>query len=220
MVGIYAAKPYRPLTLAQHADEYGFNDLIASFSRAICTDVIDLHHASTILIHYGRFGAFYDECGKWLGDALKHFGVFDDEAHAAAGVVVESLKGVSLESYQGDHSDTSAQASDLYLKTAAKSDNQFVNLARHLANHIVVRGRGFAITGRLPSKDLLNLHTEVLTYAVKKAAIFESQEKTASRNKVLGVFKALNLCILGMTGKEAQVMCVSCVRIGLYAGLD
>ena len=84
------------MTLAQHAAEYAFNDLIASFSRAICTDIVDLHHASTVLIHFDRFGAFYNECGKWLGDALRHYGIFGDKGHGAASVVIESLKGVSL----------------------------------------------------------------------------------------------------------------------------
>ena len=85
---------YRPLTLEQQAAEYAFNDLISSFSRAICTDVIDLHHASTILAYYDSLGAFYNECGNQLSLALRHYGVLGEEGHAVAGVVFESLKQV------------------------------------------------------------------------------------------------------------------------------
>jgi cohesin complex subunit SA-1/2 len=88
-------KKYRPLTLEQQAAEYAFNDLISSFSRAICTDVIDLHHASTILAHYDSLGPFYNECGNQLCLALRHYGVLGGEGHAVAGVVFESLKQVS-----------------------------------------------------------------------------------------------------------------------------
>lgn len=82
------------MTLAQHAATYAFNDLIVSFARAVCVDVLDLHHASTMLIHYDRFGPFYNECCRWLGDAIRQFGIIGDAGHAAAGVAVESFKGV------------------------------------------------------------------------------------------------------------------------------
>lgn len=94
----YASMPsvtaFRPVTLAQHAATYAFNDLMVSYARAICVDVLDLHHASTMLIHYDRFGPFFNECCRWLGDAVRQFGVLGDAGHAAAGVAVESLKGV------------------------------------------------------------------------------------------------------------------------------
>lgn len=86
--------PFKPQTLAQHAAEYAFNDQIASFSRALCTDVIDLTHASTVLAHHDRFGPFYDECNKWLAEALRHYGILGDAGSAVAGVVTDSLKAV------------------------------------------------------------------------------------------------------------------------------
>lgn len=88
-------KKYRPLTPAQQAAEYAFNDLISSFTRAICTEVIDLHHASTVLAHYDSLGPFYDECCNQLALALRHYGVLGDAADSVAGVVYESLKQVS-----------------------------------------------------------------------------------------------------------------------------
>lgn len=94
----YASMPsvtaFRPVTLAQHAATYAFNDLMVSYARAICVDVLDLHHASTMLIHYDRFGPFFNECCRWLGDAVRQFGVLGDAGHAAAAVAIESLKGV------------------------------------------------------------------------------------------------------------------------------
>lgn len=88
----------RPQTTAEEATEYAFNDLIVTFSRAVCTDVIDLHHSSTVLSHYGRLGAFYDECAKVLGETLRLAGVQGQQGNAVAGVVVESLKNVSRRS--------------------------------------------------------------------------------------------------------------------------
>lgn len=94
---VYTASTFRPVTLAQHAATYAFNDLIVSYARAICVDVLDIHHASSMLIHYDRFGPFYNECCRWLGDAIRQFGILSDAGHAAAGVAIESFKGVSLD---------------------------------------------------------------------------------------------------------------------------
>lgn len=88
-------KSYRPRTLSQRTAEYAFHSLVACFCKAICVDVLDLHHASAVLTHYGRFGPFYDECCTMLGNALRHYGVYGDQGEAAAGVVSESLKAVS-----------------------------------------------------------------------------------------------------------------------------
>lgn len=178
--------PFQPQTLAQHAAEYAFNDLIASFSRALCTDVIDLTHASMVLAHHDRFGPFYDECTKWLAEALRHYGVLGDAGSAVAGVVTDCLKA----------------ALGLYLKSASRSDAHFMALARLLSNHIVVR-KGFSIVKRLPSRDLVSLHTASIDHVASKVATLESQDKNTSRNKALTMFKALTLCAAGLSGKEA-----------------
>ena len=94
------------------------------------------------------------------------------------------------------------QALGLYLKSAARSDAHFMALARLLSNHIVVR-KGFSIVKRLPSKDLVSLHTASIDHVASKVATLESQDKNTSRNKALTMFKALTLCAAGLTGKEA-----------------
>lgn len=94
---------FRPVTLAQHAATYAFNDLVVCYARAVCVDVLDLHHASTMLIHYDRFGPFFNECCRWLGDAVRQFEILGEAGHAAAGVAVESLKGVSSLSFHAKH---------------------------------------------------------------------------------------------------------------------
>lgn len=83
-----------------------------------------------------------------------------------------------------------------------KTDLPFLSLGRLLSNHVVVR-KGFNVVKRLPSADLVALHTECLTFVISKIAGFESQEKKASRSRALAMFKALVLCLAGVNGKEA-----------------
>lgn len=197
------------MTLAQHAATYAFNDLVVSYARAICVDVLDIHHASTMLIHYDRFGPFYNECCRWLGDAIRQFGILGDAGHAAAGVAIESFKGVS-------HVQTDAvmptenlcfmQAVSLYIATAVKYETCFLALARHLSNHLVLRGRGFIIAARLPSEDLVRLHKELVTFTIQKYKSLEDHERHTSKKKALVMFKGLVHCLIGMTGKEAAAM--------------
>lgn len=85
----------QPRSLAQLAAEYNFHDLVAAFTRAICTGILDLSHSSTLLIHHDRFGPFFDEACKQLGEALRHYGIYGEDGHSAASVVVDSLQGVS-----------------------------------------------------------------------------------------------------------------------------
>jgi hypothetical protein len=47
------------------------------------------------MISYDRFGVFYNECCKALGEALRFYGVQGQDAKAAASVVSESIRGVS-----------------------------------------------------------------------------------------------------------------------------
>jgi len=95
------------------------------------------------------------------------------------------------------------QAIVLYIAATVKTDSCFLALARHLSNHLVLRGRGFVIAARLPSEDLVRLHKDLITYAVKKYKTLANQEKHASKNKALVMFKGLVHCLIGMTGKEA-----------------
>ena len=94
------------------------------------------------------------------------------------------------------------QSLELYLSSASRSEKQFLALARQLSNHIVIR-KGFTIAQRLPSDDLVKLHNDCITYVAGKLATFESQERATSRNRALVMFKGLNFCTAGMTGKEA-----------------
>lgn len=98
------------------------------------------------------------------------------------------------------------QALGLYISATTKSDSCFLALARHLSSHLVVRGRGFVIAARLPSEDLVKLHKELVTYTIKKYKTLANQEKHASKNKALVMFKGLVHCLIGMTGKEAAIM--------------
>lgn len=95
---------------------------------------------------------------------------------------------------------------ELYLKSTSYAEDTFVSLARLLSNHIVVRGRGFAIAKRLPTADLTKIHFDCVSWVAKKITTFESQERNASRNKALTIFKALPLFLLGAIGKEAKSM--------------
>lgn len=98
------------------------------------------------------------------------------------------------------------QAVELYVSTAVKSESSFMSLARHLSNHLVLRGRGFAIAARLPSENLVRLHKDLITYTVQKYKRLAGQEKHASKNKVLIMFKGLLHCLIAMTGKEAAIV--------------
>jgi cohesin complex subunit SA-1/2 len=93
----------------------------------------------------------------------------------------------------------------MYLSAASRSEKQFLSLARQLSNHIVIR-KGFSIAQRLPSEDLVKLHTDCINYVAGKLATFESQERATSRNRALVMFKGLTLCTAGMSGKEAAAV--------------
>ena len=75
-----------------------------------------------------------------------------------------------------------------------------------LVNSIVVRGAQLAITKRLPAEDLVKLHTESLSFIVKKIAAFEDDKRTQARNRALSFFKALAQLLLGVDGKSALSM--------------
>lgn len=81
-----------------------------------------------------------------------------------------------------------------------------MSLAKLLQSHVVTRGTKFAITARLPSEQLVDLHTDLIDHTAQKVETLDSQDRTTSKGRALVMFKALVLITLGMTGKEAQLM--------------
>lgn len=69
--------------------------MIAAFVRAIRAGAIDIQQSTVVLAHYGRFGPFFDQCARFLGDTLKNEGVYGDRADTVASVSFQSLRDVS-----------------------------------------------------------------------------------------------------------------------------
>lgn len=61
---------------------------------ALHVGIIDIRHASVILIHYDRFGAAFDQWARLLVQDLRDEGIYSNNATVVAQIVTESLHGV------------------------------------------------------------------------------------------------------------------------------
>lgn len=187
-----------------------FERTIAPFVGAIHSEIIDLRHASVILLHFEKFGALFDEWAHILVEDLRVEGITGNQGDAVARIIFESFRDVSyvcLACYS-EYTDTllvRVQASDLYL-SSNRTEADMMGLARLLCSAVVVRGPQLSIKQRLPADDHVRIHTDIAEFLLGKIARYEKGDRKEERTKALILFKALALLLIGVEGKGALKM--------------
>ncbi|CCA73858.1 related to Nuclear cohesin complex subunit [Serendipita indica DSM 11827] len=152
--------------------DYVFHSLLAPFIQAIRTETISFEHSSIILAHYGRFGDMYDQLARVLVEMLRTRWQQGDGQEVTS-VVQRAMR----------------EAFMLRINDRVESEDPALSLSRLLASHFIVRGAHLAVLGRLPNPHLMDMHTYLIDFLVKKAG--ESQDDDAQLASVASLFRAL-----------------------------
>ncbi|KAG5728111.1 Cohesin subunit psc3 [Termitomyces sp. T112] len=160
---------------AQLEEEYLFIDVMSTFLRAIRAGAIHIRHGSVLLAHYGRLGHAFDACSKVLVDILREEGMMNEHGDIIVGIVTQALK----ESYT------------LVLDGVLNDETSSVQLAKLLATCFVVRGSQLSIIRRLGSQFVVQIHTELVSWIVKRLTVYESNKNKKSIKLSVLFFKAL-----------------------------
>lgn len=67
---------------------------IGSFARAIHGDIVNLTHASVILVHYERFGGTFDLWAKLLVQDMREEAIYGANAELVSRILIASLENV------------------------------------------------------------------------------------------------------------------------------
>ena len=191
----------RPRTLAELAKSHAFAEVTSEFTKAVRIRVIELRHAAVILAHVHRFPQPYDECGRFLADALRDVAVQGDEGDMVATVVIDALR----------------EAHTLYLDGKVPAEDQLLALARQLGSAIVVRGPHLSIAKRIDSDALVRIHLDTIADAIAKGAAVDA-DADESPAPAFVLFKALGLMLAGITGREALTISTKMDALILGAG--
>ena len=191
----------RPRSLHELAKSHAFAEVTSEFTKAVRIGVIELRHAAVILAHVHRFPQPYDECGRFLADALREVAVQGDEGDMVATVVIDALR----------------EAHTLYLDGKVPAEDQLLALARKLGSAIVVRGPHLSIAKRIDSDALVRIHLDTIADAIAKGAAADvGADESPAPAFVL--FKALGLMLAGITGREALTISTKMDALILGAG--
>ncbi|KAG6868507.1 hypothetical protein C0993_001847 [Termitomyces sp. T159_Od127] len=160
---------------AQLEEEYFFIDVMSTFLRAIRAGAIHIRHGYVLLANYGRLGPAFDACSKVVVDILREEGMMNKHGDIIVGIITQALK----ESYT------------LVLDGVVKDETNSVQLAKLLATCFVVRGSQLSIIRRLDSQFVVQIHTELVSWIVKRVTVYESNKNKKSIKLAVLFFRAL-----------------------------
>jgi cohesin complex subunit SA-1/2 len=201
----------KPKTLSELRSALAFNELVSTFVRALHVGAVDISHSVSILANYQRFGPLFDQCCRFISDALREQGVYGGRGRMAADVAAEALEEVTNGTVEFDcvHRLTfrcSSQACQLLLDGDVKTDFHLIALSKILVNAFVIRGAQLSIINRLDGEHFISLHSRLVSWAAKKVAAYEANKKKSLRNKALRIFRASTNLLLGVHSEAAARM--------------
>ncbi|KAF5393411.1 hypothetical protein D9757_000756 [Collybiopsis confluens] len=166
--------------------EYVFIDVISTFLRAIRVGVIQVRHGDVLLAHFGRLGSAFDACTKVVVDVLKDQGFSDDNGQLVVRVTAQTMK----------------EAFNVFKKTKSNDESSLVAVAKLLSSCFVIRGSQLTILRRLESRDIVEIHTTLITWITKQIGS-HLKSTNQDRRTALIFFRALVPLVVNVQGRDA-----------------
>ncbi|KAG8818564.1 hypothetical protein FRC17_010784 [Serendipita sp. 399] len=166
------ANPLSTPSLGRLEQDYLFHETIVPFIQAIRSETISLEHSAIVLAHFGRFGSMYDQLSRVLIEMLRTRWQQGD-SNAVVSVVQSAMR----------------QAFNLRINEYVDSEEPSIALARALSSHFIQRGAHLTILGRLPTASLVQIHTYLIDYIIKKLA--EAKDDDEKLEIVASLFRPM-----------------------------
>ncbi|KAG8859678.1 hypothetical protein FRB96_004252 [Tulasnella sp. 330] len=158
---------------------------------AVKAGVVDVRHTSKPLCYYGRLDAPYDQCMKVIIELLREEGMYKSNGVVVADVIKDAIK----------------DSFGLYLDGRAPDCEHSVALAKALSSSaFLVRGAQLTIIRRLEGEYVVDVHTKLISWIVKKLAQYEKNGNKLSRNSSLELFHVLTPMLLSITKPDASAI--------------
>ena len=82
-------------------------------------------------------------------------------------------------------------------------------LAKALVACVVIRGAQLSIVRRLDSRYVIEMHTKLISWIVRRIAGYETAKNKKERAKAISFFKALYHLLTAIDSRDASEMCES-----------
>jgi len=193
---------------------------MSTFLRAIRAGAVHIRHGATLLTHYGRMGPAFDVCSKVIVDILREQGMMDDRGEEIVSVITQALQevGVIAPPILAALPDTisSSKACTLVLDGVVHDESNALQLSKLLATCLVIRGSQLSIVRRLHSQYVIQIHTELLSWIVKRLTIYESNKNKKSFKMGISFFRVLVPLLATIQSRDALKMYVLSVLLFVY----
>ncbi|KAG1847841.1 hypothetical protein DFJ58DRAFT_797077 [Suillus subalutaceus] len=177
----------QPLTRTRLEQEYVFMGTISTFLRAIRAGAVHVRHSAVLLAHYGRLGPAFDLCTKVIIDSLREEGMYRENGDAVVDVVTQALK----------------ESFTLILDSVVRGEDHVVALAKQLGQSFVIRGAQLSIVKKLDSQYIVQTHTNLLTWIVKRIGTYEAAKNKKARKTAILFFRVLQPLLTAVDSRDA-----------------
>ncbi|KAH7915934.1 hypothetical protein BJ138DRAFT_1076400 [Hygrophoropsis aurantiaca] len=178
-------EPLLPRSLLEQ--EYIFMGVVSAFLRAIRAGVVHVHHSAVLLAHYGRLGPAFDLCTKVIIEVLREEGIYNENGDTVVAVVTQALR----------------ESFTLVLDAVVRDEESTVALAKQLSSTLMIRGAQLAVLKRLDSQYVIKIHTELLTWIIKRIGVYEHNKNKKARNNAVLFFRALTFLLPAVETRDA-----------------
>lgn len=177
----------QPLTRIRLEQEYVFMGTISTFLRAIRAGAVHVRHSAVLLAHYGRLGPAFDLCTKVIIDALREEGMYRENGDLVVDVVTQALK----------------ESFTLVLDSIVRGEDHVVALAKQLGQSFMIRGAQLSIVKKLDSQHIVQTHTNLLTWIVKRIGTYEAAKNKKARKTAILFFRVLQPLLAAVDSRDA-----------------
>ncbi|EGO01292.1 hypothetical protein SERLA73DRAFT_87834, partial [Serpula lacrymans var. lacrymans S7.3] len=167
--------------------EYVFMETISTFLRAIRAGAVHVKHSSVLLAHHGRLGPIFDLCCKIIVDVLREEGMYQENGDIVVAVITQALR----------------ESFTLVLDGVVQGEEHSVSLAKQLASSFIIRGAQLSVVRRLDSKFVVQIHTNLLTWIVKRLTTYETNKNKKSRNLAILFFRVMLPLLTSVESRDA-----------------
>ncbi|KAF8717150.1 hypothetical protein AX14_012211 [Amanita brunnescens Koide BX004] len=175
------------LSRAELEEEYLFIDVVSTYLRAIRVGAVNVRHGAVLLAHYGRLGPAFDACVKIVIDVLREEGMTYGNADAVVTVVTQAMQ----------------EAFNLVLDGIAQGEDNCIQLAKALSACLVIRGSQLSIVKRLESQYVIQIHTTLVSYIVKRLTAYEKNKNKKAFKLAMSFFRVLVPLLLSGQSRNA-----------------
>ena len=105
--------------------------------------------------------------------------------------------------------DISLQAFTLYLEGVVNDENCAISLGKLLVGCLMIRGAQLSVIRKLDSEYIVTIHTQLLTWAVKRMGAYEANKNKKGRNSAILFFKVLRPLLAPLDSRDGLRMYVT-----------